>query len=380
MSIHQNKLQQLLYDLVAFESISPHDAGCQRYLAEQLTALGFTCTHYDCPPVANLYAQYGTNAPLLLFAGHTDVVPAGPLASWQSPPFVLTERNGQLFGRGVADMKGALSAMLIMAERLIQDKQSFKGSLGFLFTSGEEGEEYDKGTAYVMKHLHEQNIRPAYCIVGEPSSHDQVGDTIKIGRRGSLHAAITFQGKQGHVAYPHLARNPIHQALKALAALTNNPLDEGNTHFPPSSLQITHIQAGTGSKNLIPPELQLDLNIRYSTTHTTHSLKTWVNTCFSEHGLTPDIHWRLSGEPFLTAQGRLLDTTMSIIEREMKRPPVCSTSGGTSDGRFIAPYGIEVVELGLCHTSIHQVNESIDIHSLTLLAHLYEKISMALIK
>lgn len=370
-------LKSILHDLVRLPSVTPEDAGCQDYLAEYLTHLGFTCTRFDSSPVANLYAQYGSGSPLLIFAGHTDVVPVGQASVWHTPPFELHEKDGMFFGRGVADMKGSLAAMMVMAEQII--KTPLKGSIGFLITSGEEGNDFEHGTPYLMKMLQAKGIHPQYCIVGEPSSEKQTGDTLKIGRRGSLTAHIKVLGKQGHVAYPDLAKNPIHQASPAIAELATLKLDEGNDYFPPSSLQITHIHAGGEAGNIIPGELTLDLNIRFSTEQTSEGLKALVMACFTKHDLAPHIEWRLNGEPFLTKTGKLLETCIQVIQQQTALTPVCTTSGGTSDGRFIAPYGIEVVELGPCNATIHQVDESVSLQDLEVLTDLYYKITQALI-
>lgn len=371
-------IKSLLQDLISFESITPNDAACQIYLSEKLISLGFKVEHYNNPPVANLYAQYGEGSPTIIFAGHTDVVSAGDSSLWQTPAFTLTEQDSKWLGRGVADMKGALVAMLIMAKRLISEKHIFNGSFGFLITSGEEGDFYNNGTPYVMQKLHQKNIKPKYCIVGEPSSNKKVGDSLKIGRRGSLNAAVTIDGKQGHVAYPNLADNPIHKASLALTSLVKLKFDEGNAYFPPSLLQITDLHAGMNAHNVIPSQLKMLLNIRFSTEQTVQTIKNAVMHCFTQHNITPKITWTLSGEPFLTKSGKLLSTCQQIIKEILGENPILATDGGTSDGRFIATYGIEVIELGLCNKNIHQANESIGIEEISQLAELYTKISIAL--
>ncbi|OGV28414.1 MAG: succinyl-diaminopimelate desuccinylase [Legionellales bacterium RIFCSPHIGHO2_12_FULL_37_14] len=370
--------KDLLSDLIAFESISPDDAGCSLYLINKLEKLGFTVKTYPKGLVMNFYAKVGEGTPTLIFAGHTDVVPSGASKNWLSHPFTLLEQNNKWIGRGVADMKGALVAMLLMAERLTKTKEKLKASFGFLITSGEEGNYYNDGTPYLMQQLFTKTTKPKYCIVGEPSSNKQVGDTIKIGRRGSLNALVTIKGKQGHVAYPKLADNPIHKASLALAKLANLSLDKGNEYFPPSSLQITDLHAGANSNNVIPGELQLNFNIRYSNEQTIQKLKNTVMGCFTQFNLEPHISWQLSGEPFLTASGQLLATTKSVIKKTLGKEPILSTDGGTSDGRFIAPYGIEVIELGLCNHSIHQINESIGINEIEKLTFLYTQITSSL--
>lgn len=372
-------IRDILTTLTRFPSITPEDAGCQAYMIEQLESLGFHCQRFDNPPVSNFFARIGHSTPCLVFAGHTDVVPVGDLTKWQSDPFVLEERAGLLYGRGVADMKGSLACMLLAAARFIDSHPTFTGSLGFLMTSGEEGNDYDLGTPYVMEALKAQGIHPDFCIVGEPSSTKQCGDVLKIGRRGSLNATLTLHGKQGHVAYPHLAENPIHTLAPALAELTTKRWDEGNAHFPPTSLQMTHVQSGGQANNIIPGELELGFNIRYSTEHTDQTLMDQVNACFERHGLTPSIKWRLSGAPFLTDRGQLLDSCIQVIQARTGFAPELSTSGGTSDGRFIAPFGVEVVELGPVNTTIHQVNECVSLADLETLTEIYYQICVSLL-
>ncbi len=359
-----NMLTDLLAKLISYPSISPEDAGCQEFMIEFLQAAGFHCERMNQAPVSNFFAIYGHTGPLLVFAGHTDVVPLGDPDKWLTEPFTLEEKNGLLYGRGTADMKGSLACMLHMAKRFIQAYPDFPGRLGFLITSGEEGDHYDLGTPYVMQQLAQQNIHIDYCIVGEPSSTKQTGDVIKIGRRGSLNAKIRIQGKQGHVAYPHLAINPIHTISPALAKLTSIEWDKGNTYFPPTSMQITGLNAGGHASNIIPGELSLQLNFRYSTEHSHEELMEKVTSIFSEFQLHPHIDWRLSGKPFLTAQGNLLECAVSAINEISQIKPELSTSGGTSDGRFIAPYGVEVIELGPVNATIHQVNECISLQDL----------------
>lgn len=372
-------IQDILEKLISFPSITPFDEGCQDYMISTLETLGFHCQRFDNAPVANFFARIGTSAPCLIFAGHTDVVPVGDIAKWNTEPFWLTEKNGMLYGRGVADMKGSLACMLAVAARFSAAHPTFTGSLGFLITSGEEGDEYHLGTPYVMEQLIAQGIHPDFCIVGEPSSTTHVGDVIKIGRRGSLNAKLTLHGKQGHVAYPHLAQNPIHTISPALAELAATKWDEGNDHFPPTSLQVTHINAGGEANNIIPGELTLHFNIRYSTEQTAEKLKHNIENCFSRHELTPSIDWRLSGEPFLTSKGLLLDKCCEAIQLHTGTPPELSTSGGTSDGRFIAPFGIEVIELGPVNATIHQVNECVLLADLEVLADIYYSVCVALL-
>ncbi|MDX2345877.1 MAG: succinyl-diaminopimelate desuccinylase [Legionella sp.] len=369
-------LQTILTDLIAFESITPTDAGCQDYLIQHLEALGFTCTRFDNAPVSNFFAQIGNHhtGPLFVFAGHTDVVPTGDIKQWHTNPFELIIKNKHAFGRGTADMKGSLAAMLIAAEKFITNYSEFKGSLGFLITSGEEGDDFDNGTPYVMSELAKQNIKPTYCLVGEPSSHTQLGDTLKIGRRGSLTGHFIFEGKQGHVAYPHLAENPIHTLAPALDALVQHIWDAGNEHFPPTSLQITHIESGGEANNIIPGTLILQLNIRYSTEQTSEKLIAAIQAHFKKYQLNPNITWRLNGKPFLTPPGTLVNACVDAITEHTKNAPELSTSGGTSDARFIAPFGVEVVELGPINATIHQINECVDLDDLDALSIIYYKI------
>lgn len=374
-----NAIQNILRDLIEYQSVTPNDTGCQEYLINQLEALGFECQRFNHPPVSNFFARLGIKKPLLVFAGHTDVVPVGDSNQWHTDPFELNEVNGMLYGRGVADMKGSIAAMLIAADKLITNYPNFPGSLGFLITSGEEGDDYHLGTPFIMEQLTQQGVQIDYCIVGEPSSSHRLADTIKIGRRGSLNASITLHGKQGHVAYPHLAHNAIHMISPVLAELTQKSWDNGNAHFPPTSLQITHLQAGGFANNVIPGKLNLQLNIRYSTEQTASTLKHAIETCFKHHKLSPVIDWRLSGEPFLTEKGALLDTCIRVIENKTGQLPELSTSGGTSDGRFIAPFGVEVIELGPVNATIHQVNECVALADLEQLASLYYEISALLL-
>ncbi|KTD70423.1 MULTISPECIES: succinyl-diaminopimelate desuccinylase [Legionella] len=366
-----SELQEILNKLVRFPSITPEDAGCQEFMIQFLERIGFSCQRMNKEPVSNFFASYGESGPLLVFAGHTDVVPVGDATKWLSDPFIMEHKNGMLFGRGVADMKGSLACMLLMAQRFVKTYPKFQGRLGFLITSGEEGNDYDMGTPYVMQLLKNQGIHIDYCIVGEPSSTHRVGDVLKIGRRGSLSAKITLHGKQGHVAYPHLADNPIHKISPVLAELSTTLWDQGNHHFPPTSMQITHLQSGGQALNIIPGDLVLHLNFRYSTEQTHSVLKEKMTTIFQNHDLNPIMEWRLSGEPFLTAQGALLESCKEAIIELTKNSPELSTSGGTSDGRFIAPYGVEVVELGPVNATIHQVNECVSLSDLHQLETLY---------
>lgn len=373
-------LESLLSDLIRFPSVTPEDAGCQQYIIEYLENLGFQCFQYNNPPVSNVFARIGNQDPLLIFAGHTDVVPVGDLNKWYSDPFELKNDKGILYGRGVADMKGSLASMLSMAKQFIQHHPTFQGSLGFIITSGEEGDHFHLGTPFVMEQLKQKNQIPAYCIVGEPSSTYEIADVIKIGRRGSLSANIFLHGTQGHVAYPHLAENPIHAISPALTELTAMEWDKGNDYFPPSTMQITGIHSGGHGGNIIPGELQLDLNFRYSTEQNAEKLKRRVFRCLSKYGLEPEIKWRLNGEPFLTAKGKLLQSIQQAVKKQTGSLPELSTSGGTSDARFIAPYGVEVIELGPVNQSIHQVNETVLLKDLITLEAIFYNICQQLLK
>lgn len=373
------ELKQILADLIAFQSITPKDEGCQEYMISFFSTLGFSCQQMNKGPVSNFFAIYGTQGPLLVFAGHTDVVPVGEMSKWHTQPFELVEDQGLFYGRGVADMKGSLACMMFMAARFIKTYPTFKGRLGFLITSGEEGDHFDLGTPYVMEQLKQQGLSIDYCVVGEPSSTKKTGDVIKIGRRGSLSAHIRLHGKQGHVAYPHLAQNPIHNISPLLAQLTQMHWDEGNAFFPPTTMQITSLQSGGHASNIIPGELELDLNFRYSTQQTDDSLITRVEECFHQHKLKPEITWRLNGKPFVTDKGALLKTCQAVINEETGLTPELSTSGGTSDARFIAPYGVEVIEIGPVNASIHQVNESVSLSDLDSLERIYFSISRQLL-
>lgn len=364
-------IKEILAKLVSFPSITPDDAGCQEYMIQFLEQSGFSCQRMNQGPVSNFFALYGEIGPLLVFAGHTDVVPIGDAGKWISPPFTMENKEGMLYGRGVADMKGSLASMLVMAERFTKTYPFFQGRLGFLITSGEEGDDFDFGTPYVMQQLEQQGIHIDYCVVGEPSSTTQVGDVIKIGRRGSLSAKISVYGRQGHVAYPHLADNPIHRVSPVLARLTAIEWDKGNTYFPPTSMQITYLHSDGHAGNIIPGQLDLHLNFRYSTAQTESSLKEAVINAFEHQNLRPVIEWRLNGEPFLTDKGLLLESCKKAVLEQTGLTAALSTSGGTSDGRFIAPYGVEVIELGPCNATIHQVNECVSLQDLQTLEAIY---------
>lgn len=364
----------LAKQLIKQPSVTPNDAGCQDILSQILIKAGFTVQQFDCRRVKNLWARYGNQAPLFVFAGHTDVVPTGDLSLWTSPPFEPKIRENMLYGRGACDMKGGLAAMIAAVHAFLKKNTSIQGSIGFLITSAEEGNDYDDGTPYVMQQLAAQNQIPRYCLVGEPSSESHLGDTIKIGRRGSLTGYLKIYGKQGHVAYPQYAENPIHRSALMLSELSSIIWDLGNEYFPPTSFQITQIQADSGGSNVVPGELNLTFNFRYSSVVTHEQLQKKVEDLLKKHALRFDIHWRLSGKPFLTQDGALLQSTKKAIQSVCGLTPILSTSGGTSDGRFIAPYGVDVIELGLINKTIHQVNESASVESLYQLTQVYEAI------
>lgn len=368
-----------LQQLVTNPSITPHDAGCQDYIFSHLSRLGFRCQRFKQNKVDNLYAEIGNHGPRLVFAGHTDVVETGPLNNWQYPPFELTEINQNVYGRGVADMKGAVACMLTLAENWTKQTKITNGILGFLFTSGEEGDDYLDGTPFVMQKLKEQNIKIDFCVVGEPTSFKQTGDVIKVGRRGSLTGKATIKGRQGHVAYPHLAQNAIHMGLPFLTELSAYIWDTGNEHFDSSSLQITKILSSTSAANVIPGELEFQFNIRFNNLHTSEKIRQRISALATKHHLDLNWIWTTSGEPFLTSTGKLLTITQKCIEEICGDKPELSTSGGTSDARFIAPFDIEVIELGLPNQTIHQANECTTLKDLQLLEKLYFNITEKLL-
>ncbi|MEO0443401.1 MAG: succinyl-diaminopimelate desuccinylase [Pseudomonadota bacterium] len=370
---------QLCCDLIRQESITPNDANCQQIMAERLTALGFDCQTLryggEHPgkgeaAVDNLWAVYGDKGPILCFAGHTDVVPPGPVDEWQSPPFEPTIRDAYLYGRGAADMKASLAAMITACESFLNSNHSPTGRIAFLITADEEGPA-KYGTVKVVEWLEQQGIKLDWCLVGEPSSTEQVGDVIKNGRRGSLGAVLTVKGKQGHVAYPHLASNPIHRVAPALAELAAEEWDQGNDFFPATSFQISNMNGGTGASNVIPGTVEIVFNFRFSTAVTAEQLKQRTEAILAGHGLQYEIQWHLSGQPFLTAEGALVEACVAAIESTTGRKTKLSTAGGTSDGRFIAPTGAQVVELGPVNASIHQVNERTDVEQLDQLHSIY---------
>lgn len=367
--------------LIARSSVTPHDDGCQALLIERLQAIGFECQTLvfgpEDAPVTNLWAikrgqGYTRGAPTLVFAGHTDVVPTGPLDQWSSPPFVPTYRDGHLFGRGAADMKTSLAAMVVASEEFVATHPAHAGSIAFLITSDEEGPSVD-GTVKVCEWLKDKGERLDACIVGEPTSVKQVGDMIKNGRRGSLSAKLRIVGIQGHIAYPHLARNPIHQAAPALAELASIVWDQGNEHFPPTSWQMSNIHAGTGANNVIPGEVIIDFNFRFSTESTPEALQARVEDVLHQHGLTYEIHWTLGGRPFLTPRGPLVDALAAAIQDVSGLTTELSTTGGTSDGRFIAQICPQVVEFGPCNATIHKIDECVAVADIEPLKNIYRQ-------
>ncbi|MGD9888303.1 MAG: succinyl-diaminopimelate desuccinylase [Halothiobacillaceae bacterium] len=365
---------KLAAELIARRSLTPDDAGCQALLAERLEQHGFILEWMQHGEVLNLWARRGTQSPLLCFAGHTDVVPTGAESAWTSPPFTPTIVDGMLYGRGAADMKGGVAAMLVAAERFVQAHADHNGSIAFLITSDEEGIAVD-GTVKVIETLEARGEKIQYAIVGEPSSRAVLGDEFKIGRRGSLTGRLRVHGVQGHVAYPHLADNPVHRAAPALAELAATEWDKGNAHFPPSSLQIANISAGTGATNVIPGELSVQFNIRFNTEWTVERLQASIAAIFERHQLNYTLDWSLSGLPFLTpSDGKLVDAVRMAIRDVLGVETKPSTSGGTSDARFIAPTGAEVIELGPLNATIHKVNECVSVEDLDRLTAVYERI------
>lgn len=369
---------ELACELIRRRSVTPEDDSCQEIMIRRLEALGFHVERLRFGDVDNFWARRGDSGPLLAFAGHTDVVPTGPEAQWQHPPFEARVENGMLLGRGAADMKGSLAAFVTACERFIQNHPDHRGSIGFLITSDEEGPAIN-GTVKVVEHLSRRNERIDWCIVGEPSSTKTVGDVIKNGRRGSLGARLVVKGIQGHVAYPHLAANPIHLAAPALVELSQEVWDQGNEFFPATSFQISNIRAGTGATNVIPGELEVLFNFRFSTEVTDAELKARTEAILQRHGLNYDLEWTLSGQPFLTPRGDLVDAVTSAIREVTGTETELSTSGGTSDGRFIAPTGAQVVELGPVNATIHKVDEQVSARDLDLLSEIYERVLVRLL-
>lgn len=361
----------LLKQLIACRSLTPNDAGCQDIISDRLKALGFYIEFMHFGDVTNLWARHGTQGPLVVFAGHTDVVPPGPLEAWDSDPFTPVMRDEFLYGRGAADMKSGLAAMIVGAENFIRSHQAYPGSIGFLITSDEEGPSIN-GTKRVIEELVNRNEMIDYCIIGEANSEKVLGDQIRIGRRGSLNGKLTVFGKQGHVAYPHIAINPIHLLAPALKELTSTVWDEGNEFFPPTTFQISNLHAGTGAGNVVPGLLEMLFNFRFSTATTVEQLEQRFTQILEDNNLDFDLQWQLSGNPFLTKRGNLIVAAQRAIKELTGLDPKLSTTGGTSDGRFIAPTGAEVIEIGPCNESIHQINEHVRIADLEKLADIYQ--------
>lgn len=373
-----SKTLDLAKDLISRQSVTPKDADCQALMCERLAAIGFKIEDLKFGEVSNFWARRGTEGPVLAFAGHTDVVPTGPEANWQSPPFEPTITDNKLYGRGAADMKGSLAAMVTACERFIEQHPDHKGSIAFLITSDEEGPAKD-GTVKVVEHLEARGEKMDWCLVGEPTSTSKVGDIIKNGRRGSLGCTLTIHGQQGHVAYPHLADNPVHRFAPAMAELTAEVWDNGNEFFPATTFQISNINAGTGATNVIPGDLIVEFNFRFSTEVTDQQLRQRAEQLLDKHQLNYSIDWALSGQPFLTPKGELVDAMQAAIKNVCGIETELSTSGGTSDGRFIAPTGAQVVELGPLNATIHKVNECVGVDELDKLSEVYEQILVNLL-
>jgi succinyl-diaminopimelate desuccinylase len=372
MSTALSPTVQLASELIGRASVTPEDGGCQELIAARLRKLGFVVEPMPFGEVANLWARRGTASPLFVFAGHTDVVPTGPLEQWQSPPFAPAIRDGYLYGRGAADMKGSIAAMITACERFLSKHPKHLGSIAFLLTSDEEGPAVN-GTVKVVETLQARGDKIDWCVVGEPTCIKQVGDVIKNGRRGSLNGRLIVHGVQGHVAYPHLADNPIHRASPALAELCAISWDQGNAYFPPTTFQISNIRAGTGADNVIPGDLEIIFNFRYSTALTQPLIQQRVEDLLKRHGLRYTLDWKLSGEPFLTEIGELVDAVRAAIRDVSGLDAELSTSGGTSDGRFIAPTGAQVIELGPVNATIHKLNECVAIADLDRLSDQYQR-------
>ncbi|WP_436323148.1 succinyl-diaminopimelate desuccinylase [Vibrio cidicii] len=362
----------LTKDLISRQSVTPEDAGCQDVMIERLQALGFEIERMVFEDTTNFWARRGSEAPLFAFAGHTDVVPAGKLDQWHTPPFEPTEKDGYLYGRGAADMKGSLAAMVVATERFIAQHPDHKGSIGFLITSDEEGP-FINGTVRVVETLMARDEKIDMCIVGEPSSTAIVGDVVKNGRRGSITGDLTVKGTQGHVAYPHLADNPVHKSLLAIHELATTEWDQGNEFFPPTSFQIPNVQAGTGASNVIPGEFHVQFNLRFSTELNNEAIVERVTATLNRYDLNYDLKWTFNGDPFLTDTGALLEAVVAAVDEVNQTKPALLTTGGTSDGRFIARMGGQVVELGPVNATIHKVNECVKIDDLEKLTDMYQK-------
>ncbi|HJT60175.1 MAG TPA: succinyl-diaminopimelate desuccinylase [Burkholderiales bacterium] len=361
---------ELAKELIGRRSITPEDGGCQEVIAQRLSAAGFKCEPMNFGAVTNLWARRGTQSPVVCFAGHTDVVPTGPLGEWHSDPFVPTIRDGKLYGRGAADMKSSIAAFVVAAEMFVKERPRHSGSVALLITSDEEGVAVD-GTVKVVEALRRRNEGIDYCIVGEPSSVDRLGDTLKHGRRGSLSGKLVVRGIQGHVAYPHLVKNPIHLLAPALAELARTQWDKGNDSFPPTSFQVSNIHAGTGAANVVPGSVEVDFNFRFSTESSDESLRKRVCSALDKHGLEYSISWLLGAKPFLSRRGRLEKLVVAAAKKHTGQSAEVTTTGGTSDARFIIDICPEVIELGPVNASIHKLNEHITLDELEMLPRIY---------
>ena len=368
----------LAKDLINRRSVTPEDAGCQQMMAAYLAALGFEIEPMVFHDTTNMWARKGKTGPVFCFAGHTDVVPSGPEEKWRTPPFTATEQGEMLHGRGAADMKGSLAAMLVATKRFVEKHPHHTGSIAFLITSDEEGP-FINGTPKVIDTLEARNEKITWCVVGEPSSTAELGDVVKVGRRGSLSGDLTVYGVQGHVAYPHLAKNPVHDVALAINELANMHWDNGNEYFPPTSFQISNVKAGTGATNVIPGQIEISFNFRFSTEMDNQTLINRVTGLLDGHALNYDIKWTFNGQPFLTSSGELVAATQSAIKAVKGHNTELSTAGGTSDGRFIAPTGAQVIELGPVNATIHKVDECVKMSDLDDLALVYENIMINLL-
>lgn len=377
-SLENTPTLELACELISRHSVTPEDMGCQQLMAGRLEKIGFQVEHLRFDDVDNFWAVRGDSGPILAFAGHTDVVPTGDVADWDTQPFFPTIKEGVLYGRGAADMKGSLAAMVTACERFVEANPNHNGRIAFLITSDEEGVAIN-GTVKVVEWLEERNEKITWCVVGEPSSTNTVGDVIKNGRRGSLGCWLTVKGKQGHVAYPHLADNPIHMVSPALAELASTQWDNGNDFFPATSFQVSNMNSGTGATNVIPGTANIIFNFRFSTELTSEEIQKRAEAILDKHNVNYDIEWKLSGQPFLTAKGDLVEAAVAAIKDECNISTELSTAGGTSDGRFIAPTGAQVLELGPVNATIHQVNECVKAADLDTLSSIYENMMVRLL-
>jgi succinyl-diaminopimelate desuccinylase len=373
-----NAVGALAAALIERKSVTPYDCGCLELIGARLSACGFVLTPLPSGDVDNLWAVRGKDGPCLAFAGHTDVVPAGDLEAWLTPPFEATVQGGILYGRGAADMKGSLAAMVVAVERFVSTHPDHRGRIAFMLTSDEEGPATD-GTVRITEFLEREHIEVEWCIVGEPSSAEKLGDTVRVGRRGSLNGHLTVRGIQGHVAYPDQADNPIHKAFPALEELCACVWDQGNEYYPPTSFQISNIKSGCGAENVIPHALEAWFNFRFCSEQSAEGLRLQVEQLLQRHALDYHLEWRVSGHPFLTPGGKLIDATVAIISEALGLVPELSTGGGTSDGRFIVPMGVELVELGPNNATIHKVNECVALEELDQLSNVYERLLQRLL-